>query len=647
MAKRLNYQIGITADAGQFNATIQQAFQQLDTLGQRISIVPSLQQASAAALELKQNLAGAFNQDTGKLNLNAFEDNLNKSGKTLQAYYDQLSQLGPAGTEAFLSVAQSIASAELPLKRTNKLMNELWITMKNTMRWQLTSSALHGFVGQLETAYGYAKSLDSSLNNIRIVTSKTADDMKEFAEYANEAAKALSTTTTDYTDASLIYYQQGLDDEQVKGRTETTIKMANVSRQAGEEVSEQLTAVWNNFYEEGGKSLEYYADVMVALGAATASSSDEIATGLQKFAAVAGTVGLSYEYAASALATLTANTRESASIVGTALRTLFTRFQGLSLGETLEDGVDLNKYSQALAKVGVQILDANGNLKQMDNILDDTAERWSTLTKAQQMALAQTVAGVRQYTQFINLMENWGDFQDNLAIATGSSGALDEQADIYAESWEAARDRVRASAEDIYDSLINPDFYIGLDNVASPLLSIFADLIDGVGGLNGLLGITGLLMNKVYGDKIAQSMRDIANNIGLISNNDQARAQALRQQAIEQAKIIAEANRGTSDPRLKVWAQLVDLQGMAAEESNNLTESQRVILDNDMEHLKNSQHTSNAHVVPRAHYRISAHYSKVAVTEPARVRSAPSGRTMVMLTVKVTSSYFSVGTSAN
>lgn len=589
MAKRLNYQIGITADAGQFNATIQQAFQQLDTLGQRISIVPSLQQASAAALELKQNLAGAFNQDTGKLNLNAFEDNLNKSGKTLQAYYDQLSQLGPAGTEAFLSVAQSIASAELPLKRTNKLMNELWITMKNTMRWQLTSSALHGFVGQLETAYGYAKSLDSSLNNIRIVTSKTADDMKEFAEYANEAAKALSTTTTDYTDASLIYYQQGLDDEQVKGRTETTIKMANVSRQAGEEVSEQLTAVWNNFYEEGGKSLEYYADVMVALGAATASSSDEIATGLQKFAAVAGTVGLSYEYAASALATLTANTRESASIVGTALRTLFTRFQGLSLGETLEDGVDLNKYSQALAKVGVQILDANGNLKQMDNILDDTAERWSTLTKAQQMALAQTVAGVRQYTQFINLMENWGDFQDNLAIATGSSGALDEQADIYAESWEAARDRVRASAEDIYDSLINPDFYIGLDNVASPLLSIFADLIDGVGGLNGLLGITGLLMNKVYGDKIAQSMRDIANNIGLISNNDQARAQALRQQAIEQAKIIAEANRGTSDPRLKVWAQLVDLQGMAAEESNNLTESQRVILDNDMEHLKNLQ----------------------------------------------------------
>jgi hypothetical protein len=48
---------------------------------------------------------------------------------------------------------------------------------------------------------------------------------------------------------------------------------------------------------------------MTALGAATASSTDEIAGGLEKFAAVADTIGLSYEYAASALATITSNTR--------------------------------------------------------------------------------------------------------------------------------------------------------------------------------------------------------------------------------------------------------------------------------------------------------------------------------------------------
>jgi hypothetical protein len=65
----------------------------------------------------------------------------------------------------------------------------------------------------------------------------------------------------------------------VTERTRATIKLANVTGQSAEEVSSYMTAVWNNF-DDGTKSLEYYADAITALGAATASSSEEIATGL-------------------------------------------------------------------------------------------------------------------------------------------------------------------------------------------------------------------------------------------------------------------------------------------------------------------------------------------------------------------------------
>jgi len=108
-----------------------------------------------------------------------------------------------------------------------------------------------------------------------------------------------------------------------------------------------MTAVWNNF-AKGGENLESYADKMVALGAATASSSSEIATGLEKFAAVADSVGLSFDYASAALATVTATTRQSADTVGTAFKTLFARLESLKMGDTLEDGTDLTKYSLAL-----------------------------------------------------------------------------------------------------------------------------------------------------------------------------------------------------------------------------------------------------------------------------------------------------------
>jgi TP901 family phage tail tape measure protein len=247
--------------------------------------------------------------------------------------------------------------------------------------------------------------------------------MRRFAEEANRAAKALSTTTTKYSDASLIYFQQGLSDTEVKQRTDVTIKLMNVAGETAETTSNWMTSIWNNFYD-GSKSLEYYADVLTELGATTASSADEIATGLEKFAAIGDTVGLSYEYAAAALATVTASTRQSAEVVGTAFKTLFARIQDLELGNTLEDGTTLGQYSEALYKVGVNIKDANGEVKNMDNILEEVGAKWKTLSKDAQIALAENVAGVRQYTQFMALMDEWDFFKENLKSANNATGAL-------------------------------------------------------------------------------------------------------------------------------------------------------------------------------------------------------------------------------
>lgn len=594
MAKRLNYTIGVNADTSKFEASLQEAVTSLQALGTKSQVVPTLQKASTAALDLAKNLQSAVNTNMGKLDLSVFNKKLEDSGQSLRSYYNQMVQLGPAGTEAFLKVASSITQAELPLRRTNTLMNELWVTMKNTMRWQLTSSVLHGFVGSLEQAYGYSKNLDRSLNEIRIVSEKSAEDMARFAEQANKAAKALSTTTTNYTDASLIYYQQGLTDQEVLDRTETTIKMANVAGTTAETASQQLTAIWNNFYD-GSQSLEHYADVMVKLGAATASSSDEISEGIEKFAAVANTVGLSYEYAASALATVTAQTRESASIVGTAFRTLFSRIQGLNQGETLDDGTTLNKYSQALATVGVQIKDTNGELKGMDEILNDLGGKWDGLARDQKIALAETVAGVRQWTQLIALMDNWDFFKENLAMAQDADGALEQQAEIYAESWEAARDRTKAAAEDIYDSLINPDFYIKVDDLITPLLSGTADVIDAMGGMNGVLAASVLLINKVYGDKIAESLRESAVQIGFLTNQEQARARALQQQAAILAQSISIEKMGVEGPAreaLDITQKQVELRGLVNSKIDELNERQKSVLQADLNHLQSLQEQS-------------------------------------------------------
>lgn len=483
----------------------------LDTGGLRLP--EQLNTASVAAIKLRENLQNAINVDTGRLDLSKFNHEMEKSGMSLKQYRDALVSLGPTGQAAFMDLSKAILASETPLKQTNVLVDKLWDSLKRTAGWQLSSTAIHAFVGAISTAYNYAQDLNKSLNDIRIVTGYSSDRMAEFAKNANKAAKQLSATTLDYTNASLIYYQQGLDDKAVQERSDVTVKMANVTGTAAQTVSDQLTAIWENFMKDGEHAAEWYADVMTALGAATASSTDEIAEGLEKFAAVADTVGLSYEYATAALTTITAKTRQSADVVGTALKTLFARIEGLNLGETLDDGTTLNKYSKALDAVGVNIKNEAGELKSMDEILDEIGAKWGTIGKDQQIALAQTVAGVRQYTQFIALMDNWDFMQENLETVAKASGTLDEQAQIYAESWEAAKKRVQAAAEGIYQDLLKDDFFIWLTDAFGSILGFIDKIIDSLGGLSGVLPGIALLVNKIFGDKIIAGVQTLAHNV--------------------------------------------------------------------------------------------------------------------------------------
>lgn len=551
----------------------------LDTGGLRLP--EQLNTASVAAIKLRENLQNAINVDTGRLDLSKFNHEMEKSGMSLKQYRDALVSLGPTGQAAFMDLSKAILASETPLKQTNVLVDKLWDSLKRTAGWQLSSTAIHAFVGAISTAYNYAQDLNKSLNDIRIVTGYGSDRMAEFAKNANKAAKQLSATTLDYTNASLIYYQQGLDDKAVQERSDVTVKMANVTGTAAQTVSDQLTAIWENFMKDGEHAAEWYADVMTALGAATASSTDEIAEGLEKFAPVADTVGLSYEYATAALTTITAKTRQSADVVGTALKTLFARIEGLNLGETLDDGTTLNKYSSALEVVGVNIKNEAGELKDMDEILDEIGAKWGTIGKDQQIALAQTVAGVRQYTQFIALMDNWDFMQENLETVANASGTLDKQAEIYAESWEAAKKRVQAAAEGIYQDLLKDDFFIWLTNGFGSVVEFIDKIIDSLGGLSGVLPGIALLVNKIFGDRIIAGAQTLAHNLMNLTAAGRAanmKRDVSRYEEVAQLQKSLNPNQGlrenneatavstTADRVLAIQKQILGVKGKITEE---------------------------------------------------------------------------------
>ena len=224
MGNQINVGLKFTADTGQAKASIQE----LQSLLNKMSLegastskaapgidAARIREAAEAAKELSYHLNNAYNAKTGRFDLSALDKSLKSSNTNVQELSTRLLGAGDTGQQAFLKLAQSISQADQPMLKVSSRMQDFVKTLKQTAKYQISNNILRGFQGALQSAYSYAQNLNASLTDIRIVTGYNTDQMAKFAEQANKAAKALSTTTTDYTKGSLIYFQQGKVDSSV------------------------------------------------------------------------------------------------------------------------------------------------------------------------------------------------------------------------------------------------------------------------------------------------------------------------------------------------------------------------------------------------------------------------------------------------
>ena len=296
-----------------------------------------------------------------------------------------------------------VLNTNIQLKQTSQTLDQMAITLKNTVRFGISSSIFNNLTNSVQKAYDYSVKLDTSLNDIRIVTEKSAEEMDKFAVRANKVAKDLGRSTKDFTEASLIYYQQGLDDREAQARAEVTMKAANVTGQTGQEVSEQLTSVWNG-YKVSAEETELYVDKLAAVAASTAADLEELSIGMSKVASAANLMGVDVDQLNAQLATIVSVTRQAPESVGVALKTIYARMSDIKSG--LDDETTLGNYTEKMAQYGINVLDANKNLRDMGDVIEEIGGKWTSMSREQQVALAQTVAGTRQYNNLLSLFDN-------------------------------------------------------------------------------------------------------------------------------------------------------------------------------------------------------------------------------------------------
>ena len=516
--RQIEYGIRFTVDKSALNA-LQSDLQKIQSMGfttmqlkMNTTDLDKVNQVfndvKSEAKQLENILNKSFNSSLGTFNFKQLNTELNKLN--LSKIQKDFSSIGVTGANAFRQIQASIITQNTALKQSNEFLDKMATTFKNTVRYGISSSIFNNLTNSIQKAYEYTVKLDSSLNDIRIVTDKSAESMNQFALQANKAAQGLGKSTRDYTDASLIFYQQGLNDEETAVRTEATLKAANVTGQSTRDVSEQLTAVWNGYRVQTAE-VELYVDKLAATAAATAADLEELSTGMSKVASAANVMGVDVDQLNAQLATIVSVTREAPETIGTSLKTVYARMSDIQAG--LDSETSLGKYSGKMAEFGINVLDANGKLRAMGDIVEEIGGKWSSLTREQQVSLAQTIAGQRQYSRMMSLFDNWDKYNEALAISKNSMGTLQHQQDIYMESTQAHLQQLSTAWERVYNAMVDKDSVIGVTDGLTTLVKLLAEFTEALGGGIGLLNILGTTAIKVFSTQISRSLVDLNHNV--------------------------------------------------------------------------------------------------------------------------------------
>lgn len=599
---RFNVDLQVKKNAGisQLIKSLQDVQNQVNKLSNSTPIkAEQFKQAAGAAKELEGILNQAWNSKLGQFNLDKLNQSIKNSFNSVQGLNDALSKGGSVGQTAFNSVARSVLNTNVELKQTKTLLDDMAQSMANTVKWGITSSIFNNITGAIQSAYYYSKDLDRSLNNIRIVTGDSADEMQRFAKVANQTAKDLGRSTLDYTKAATSFYQQGLSENEVKERTRVTLMAQNITG-GGSQVIDDLTAVWNGF-KVTTENVQATVDKLAAVADSSASDMGQLATAMSKVAATANQMGVDVDQLSAQLATVIATTRQAPESVGTAFKTIYTRLNDIKTGA---DGaqISLGKYSGAMADLGFNVLDTNGNLRDTGEVIEQIGGRWDTLTKEQQVYLAQTMGGQRQITQLMALFENWNRYVDLLNVSLDSEGSLLEKNSVYMESTAAHLERLSAETQRTADILFDSDTINTFTDALNGALTLFNDFIAGVGG--GIIAFTNLgsIVAGIFSKQIAGAINQAEQSLQRFLNNkrgDQLKAQFAQQitdqrvGAREYDTVNEQAISAAAQKEAEIYQKTLEVKkGLTAESEKELIALQKQIGINTakIQSIKNYKH---------------------------------------------------------
>lgn len=293
----------------------------------------------------------------------------------------------------------------------------------------------------------------------------------------------------------------------------------NVSDEAisASESASFIIAQMKAFGIEAGNA-EHIIDAVNAVSNNYAVSSGQLAKTLGNMSAALSVGNNSFE---ESLGLLTAGTEvtRNANKVSRALVSIQSRLNQV-IDESSSTGQALTEWYK---KHNIAILDQQGQLRSLYDVLTDVAEIWPELTKNEQAYYLNQQAGANQSQNLAAILSNFDTAAKATATAVNSAGSAMKENEAYAESLDFQTNVLKADFQDLANNVIDKQLISALLTLGDAFLKAantgLGTFITKVGLLAGTgWGLSSLLKVTKIVPVITSQFSNLATVIGMIGN---------------------------------------------------------------------------------------------------------------------------------
>ena len=378
----------------------------------------------------------------------------------------------------------------------------------------------------------------------------SGDELEDMRQLALKFGKDTQYSATEAAEAISELAKGGLDQAQISsGALEATLHLAAAGQMDFASAAKVTSQALHAFRLEG-EDAEHVADALAAAATNSVASVEGLSNGFAYAASWARNAGWSINEVSGALALLS-NYGIDAEMAGTALRNFMLRL-----------AAPTDKAAGLMADLGIEVRDANGNMKSAVEVIDELNGALGNLSADERDSLINAIFGVRGANAALALMDAGSQELQKYIGYTYDVGAAARMAQAqmgdlgwaielmrgeaetasvnFMSSLEPTLIKLANAAEDLF-SWFNELSDAERDNVvrmamwtvgAGPFLSIVGRLVSGFGsvvstigsltmGISGLvkgLSVWGATGTQVLGSAIsAAKMTSVAEGIGMAS----------------------------------------------------------------------------------------------------------------------------------